>query len=151
INKAVYDDKVKNKRTLKEIAQLSRGVNLPSKNTIKEGQKGYKVIQLKDVEEGKIDLDSIEVIPVKNAERYMVESGDIIIASRGTAYKVAIVPDHNEPLVLSNMFIRIRIKDKAYKPEYIKVFLDSPVGVALIEGMKKRSEERRVGKECRTG
>src|SRR5699024_5788350 len=91
----------------------------------------------KDVEEGKIDLDSIEVIPVKNAERYMVESGDIIIASRGTAYKVAIVPDHNEPMVLSNKFIRIRIKDKAYKPEYIKVFLDSPVGVALIEGMKK--------------
>lgn len=35
------------------------------------------------------------------------------------------------------MFIRIRIKDKAYKSEYIKVFLDSPVGVALIEGMKK--------------
>ena len=137
INKAVYDEKVKNKRTLKEIAQLSRGVNLPAKNTIKEGQKGYKVIQLKDVEDGKIDLESIEVIPVNNAERYMVESGDIIIASRGTAYKVAIVPDHNEPLVLSNMFIRIRIMDKAYKPEYIKVFLDSPVGVALIEGMKK--------------
>lgn len=137
INKAVYDEKVKNKRTLKEIAQLSRGVNLPSKNTIKEGQKGYKVIQLKDVEDGKIDLESIEVIPVNNAERYMVESGDIIIASRGTAYKVAIVPDHNEPLVLSNMFIRIRIMDKAYKPEYIKIFLESPVGVALIEGMKK--------------
>ena len=86
---------------------------------------------------GKIELESIEVIPVKNAERYMVESGDIIIASRGTAYKVAIIPDHNEPLVLSNMFIRIRIKDKAYNPEYIKVFLDGPVGVALIEGMKK--------------
>src|SRR5699024_2745658 len=66
INKAVYDEKVKNKRTLKEIAQLSRGVNLPSKNTIKEGQKGYKVIQLKDVEDGKIDLEGIEEIPVKN-------------------------------------------------------------------------------------
>src|SRR5699024_2383211 len=92
INKAVYDDKVKNKRTLKEIAQLSRGVNLPSKNTIREGKKGYKVIQLKDVEDGKIDLESVEEIPVKNADRYMVESGDIIIASRGTAYKVAIVP-----------------------------------------------------------
>src|SRR5699024_3631595 len=91
INKAVYDEKVKNKRTLKEVAQLSRGVNLPSKNTIKESENGYKVIQLKDVEDGKIDLDSIEVIPVKNAERYMIESGDIIIASRGTAYKVAIV------------------------------------------------------------
>lgn len=32
------------------------------------------------------------------------------------------------------MFIRIRIKDKAYKAEYIKVFLESPVGMA---GMKK--------------
>lgn len=137
INKAVYDDKVKNKKRLKDIAQLSRGVNLPAKNTIKEGKKGYKVIQLKDVEDGKIDLERIEEIPVNNAERYMVESGDIIIASRGTAYKVAIVPDHNEPLVLSNMFIRIRIKDTAYHPEYIKVFLDSPVGVALIEGMRK--------------
>src|SRR5699024_9129587 len=42
-----------------------------------------------------------------------------------------------EHLVLSNMNKRIRIKDKAYKQEYIKVFLDSPVGVALIEGMKK--------------
>lgn len=137
VNKSVYDDNVKNKRTLKEVAQLSRGVNLPSKNTIKKGKEGYKVIQLKNVEYGKIDLESIEVIPVKNANRYMVESGDIIIASRGTAYKVAIVPDYNEPLVLSNMFIRIRIMDKAYKPEYIKIFLESPVGIALIEGMKK--------------
>ncbi|MDQ0246489.1 type I restriction enzyme M protein [Bacillus fengqiuensis] len=137
INKALYDSKVKNKKSLKEIAQLSRGVNLPSKNSIKEGKKGYKVIQLKDVENGNINLENIELIPVQNAERYMVQSGDIIIASRGTAFKVAIVPEHNEHLVLSNMFIRIRIMDKSYMPEYIKAFLESPVGVALIEGMKK--------------
>ena len=35
------------------------------------------------------------------------------------------------------MFIRIRIIDQSYMPEYIKAFLESPVGVALIEGMQK--------------
>jgi len=137
IDKAIYDNKVKNKRALKEVAQLTRGVNLPSKKAMMEGEKGYKVIQLKDVENGKIDLGNIDVIPVKNADRYLVEEWDVIIASRGTAYKVAIVPKHNESLVLSNMFIRIRITDQAYKPEYIKIFLESPVGVAFIEGLKK--------------
>ncbi|MDN4493097.1 N-6 DNA methylase [Ureibacillus aquaedulcis] len=137
INKALYDKRVDNKKSLKEIAKLSRGVNLPSKNSIKENKKGYKVIQLKDVENGKISLESIEVISVQNAERYKVQSGDIIIASRGTAFKVAIVPEHNEPLVLSNMFIRIRITNPSYIPEYIKAFLESPVGMALIEGVQK--------------
>ncbi|MCY8519182.1 N-6 DNA methylase [Bacillus atrophaeus] len=140
INKALYDSKIENKRSLKEIAQLSRGVNLPPKSKLTEGKSGYKVIQLKDVENGIINLYNIEEISVQNAERYMVQSGDIIIASRGTAFKVAIVPELpelDEPLVLSNMFIRIRILDQSYMPEYIKVFLESPVGVALIEGMQK--------------
>lgn len=137
INKAFYDSKVENKRALKEIAQLSRGVNLPPKSKLTEGKTGHKVIQLKDVENGIINVDHIEEIPVQNAERYMVQSGDIIIASRGTAFKVAIVPELDEPLVLSNMFIRIRIMNQTYIPEYIKTFLESPVGIALIEGMQK--------------
>ncbi|CAH0320279.1 N-6 DNA methylase [Priestia megaterium] len=137
INKSLYDSKVKNKKSLKKIAQLSRGVNLPPKNSINQEENGYKVIQLKDVENGNINLEDIESIPVHNAERYMLQSGDIIIASRGTAFKVAIIPEHNETLVLSNMFIRIRIVDKLYMPEYIKAFLESPVGRAFLEGMQK--------------
>ncbi|KQL57125.1 MULTISPECIES: N-6 DNA methylase [Bacillaceae] len=136
-NKALYDSKVENKRALKEIAQLSRGVNLPPKSKVTEGKTGYKIIQLKDVENSTINLDHIQEIPVQNAERYMVQSGDIIIASRGTAFKVAIVPELDESLVLSNMFIRIRIMNQSYIPEYIKAFLESPVGIALIEGMQK--------------
>ncbi|MBT2757870.1 N-6 DNA methylase [Mesobacillus foraminis] len=136
-NKALYDSKVENKRALKEIAQFSRGVNLPPKRKVMEGKNGYKVIQLKDVENGIINLDNVEEIPVQNAARYMVQSRDIIIASRGTAFKVAIVPQLDVPLVLSNMFIRIRIMNQSYMPEYIKAFLESPVGVALIDGMQK--------------
>lgn len=138
INKTLYEQKVNKKKSFREIAELSRGVNLPPKTALKEGVRRFKVIQLKDVEDGNIDLVNIDELPIQNIERYTVERGDIIIASRGTVFKVAIVPEHEETLVLSNMFIRIRIFDKkSYMPEYIKIFIESPIGIALFEGMQK--------------
>ncbi|MDE8674465.1 N-6 DNA methylase [Priestia aryabhattai] len=138
INKVLYEEKISDKKPLKNIAELSRGVNLPSKSVIKEGGRKVKVIQLKDVEDGNINLTKIDQIPIQNIERYVVKQGDIIVASRGTVFKVAIVPEHEGTLVLSNMFIRIRILNKmSYMPEYIRIFIESPIGVVLLEGVQK--------------
>ncbi|MDG4658207.1 N-6 DNA methylase [Ectobacillus antri] len=137
INKLAYEKMVKHKKSFKQVADLSRGVNLPSKSMLKEGET-YKVIQLKDVEDGVIYFDNVDDIAVQNAERYTVQAGDILIASRGTAFKVAIVPEHEGTFVLSNMFIRIRIYDQtSYLPEYVKAFIESPVGMAFLEGVQK--------------
>lgn len=36
------------------------------------------------------------------------------------------------------MFVRIRLKDTmSYKPEYVKAFLESPIGMFLVEAIQK--------------
>lgn len=44
----------------------------------------------------KISFSNLETLPIKNIDDYIVQPGDIIIASRGTAFKVAIVPSMKE-------------------------------------------------------
>ncbi|MDW4539401.1 MULTISPECIES: N-6 DNA methylase [Bacillus cereus group] len=134
-----YENQVKKKINLKHIADVKRGVNLPAKSIAQSStEKRYKVIQLKDVQEDKISFSNLETLPIKNIDDYIVQAGDIIIASRGTAFKVAIVPEHEGTVILSNMFIRIRLKDTmSYKSEYVKAFLESPIGMFLVEATQK--------------
>ncbi|PES34151.1 N-6 DNA methylase [Bacillus thuringiensis] len=144
VNKNEYENSVEDKVKLGDIAKVFRGVNLPSKSAIKANEgKGYKVIQLKDIEDGKIQFNKLDRLPVQNIERYTVQSGDIIISSRGTALKIAVVPDNVEEVVLSNMFIGIRLLNKEeYNPHYIKAFLESPIGLYFLEAYQKGSVMR---------
>ncbi|HFJ9508706.1 N-6 DNA methylase [Bacillus paranthracis] len=146
VNKNEYENSTKDKIKLGDIAKVFRGVNLPSKSAIKANEgKGHKVIQLKDVEDGKIQFDKLDRLPVQNIERYTVQSGDIIISSRGTALKIAVVPDNVEEAVLSNMFIGIRLLNKEeHNPHYIKAFLESPIGLYFLEAYQKGSVMRVV-------
>ncbi|AQS09902.1 putative type I restriction enzymeP M protein [Clostridium saccharobutylicum] len=120
-------------KTLGDISEFYRGINITGDNTQDENGE-YKIINLADVQDGKIDIESLTRYTIKNnarIEAYMVEEGDIIISSRGVSIKICIIPKCEDKILLSQNFIGIRLRSNN-SPEYVKEFLESPLGQFLI-------------------
>src|SRR5699024_2991650 len=130
-NKKTYETENKNLVQINEVADVIRGVNLRGRKQMEasEGEE-YPVIQIRDVEEWNIQFANISEFPIqsRNIKRVTATPGDILVASRGTQQKIAIVPEYKGKVLVSNMFIIIRLKgDQSINPFYIKRFLESPV------------------------
>lgn len=126
-------EELKKCKTLGNIGKFFRGINVVPSN-VEEDEKGeYKIINLSDVKDDRVDTKSLKRYTIKNnarIESYSVQKGDILISSRGNI-KVCIVPEHDEKILISQNVIGFRIKGKD-DPEYIKTFLESPLGEFLI-------------------
>src|SRR5699024_2602439 len=129
INKMKNMDKI----LLGDVAHFFRGYNVGTKN--KESSNGkYKIIQLADVQDGKVLLDKVKSYDIDNnarVEMYKLKKNDVILSIRGTVLKAATVSDDVGNLLLSQNFIGIRC-DKRLDPEYLKVYLESPLGKYLL-------------------
>lgn len=132
----IYLDKLKTSKTLGDIGTFYRGINVTSKN-VQDVNGNYKIINLADIKNGELDVDSMPSYLIENnarVEAYKVEAGDIIISNKG-ATKICIIPEHDGDILISQNFIGIRLKHDN-NPQYIKEFLESPIGEYLIEGKK---------------
>lgn len=118
---------------LKTTGTFYRGVNLSasSKGT---NLTEAKIINYTDVQNGTLCLDGIQKREVTWSafEKNRVKAGDILISCKGTAIKICVVPEHDEPLLLSANFIGIHIDPTKYDPNFIKYYLESPVGQSCL-------------------
>ena len=132
----IHLDKLDSKKTLDDIGSFYRGINVTSKN-IQDPNGNYKIINLADIKNGELDVKSLPSYSIENnarVEAYKVEVGDIVISNKG-ATKICIIPEHDEDILISQNFIGIRLKSN-YNPQYIKEFLESPIGEYLINSRK---------------
>lgn len=132
----IHLDKLNASKKLGEIGTFYRGINVTSKN-VQDSNGKYKIINLADIKDGKLNVDLLPTYTIENnarVEAYKVEAGDIIISNKG-ATKTCIIPEHEGDVLISQNFIGIRVKS-SYNPEYIKEFLESPIGEYLIDSRK---------------
>ena len=132
----IHLDKLNASKKLGEIGTFYRGINVTSKN-VQDSNGKYKIINLADIKDGKLNVDLLPTYTIENnarVEAYKVEAGDIIISNKG-ATKICIIPEHEGDVLISQNFIGIRVKS-SYNPEYIKEFLESPIGEYLIDSRK---------------
>lgn len=138
VNKELYEQSPDKKEKLKDLVEMYRGMNIPSKKEVEKGESDYYLIQLADVQEGEILFN--QLIPIdtdsKKAGAYEVQEGDILLSSRGAAIKVAVVPKTDKKLILSHNFIGLRPK-AGVNPYFIKAFLESPIGLFYITSQQK--------------
>lgn len=132
----IHLDKLNASKKLGETGTFYRGINVTSKN-VQDSNGKYKIINLADIKDGELDIDLLPTYTIENnarVEAYKVEAGDIIISNKG-ATKICIIPEHEGDVLISQNFIGIRVKS-SYNPEYIKEFLESPIGEYLIDSRK---------------
>jgi len=118
---------------LKSKVELFSGYNVGSKN--KENENGqFKIVRLSDVHDGKLHVESIARYDIANNARmgrYVLQKDDVILSTRGTTIKVAIIPGHDGVMLLSQNFIGIRC-GKQLNPAFLKAYLESPVGTFIL-------------------
>ncbi|PFQ80876.1 N-6 DNA methylase [Priestia megaterium] len=141
VNSKAFKESNVPKKTLNDIALIYRGMNMPTKDNKEEKGETYKIVQLTDVQEGALRLNSLQRIRIKErkkAEQYMIQQGDILISSRGANVKIAIVPQLEEKVILSHNFIALR-PTEAIDSNYIKAYLESPLGQYFLLSIQKGS------------
>lgn len=120
---------------LKSLGEFYRGLNIHAYKTQKEETKAtHKMIQLSNVNDGQLIMEEMEPYNAKDLKKessYEARPGDIIISSRGHGIKIAVIPETNENLMLSQNFIGFRPYNNV-DPYFIKAFLESPVGTHYL-------------------
>lgn len=124
--------------SLQSIATIRRGIQL-NKNRLdvlnKAENKTHYVIGSGNLENEKIILDEKSKIPVENRWRdlYELREGDIVITTKGSLFKMAIVDSNIKNAIISANLSFIRVDKNKYKPEVLKYYFDSDEGREFIE------------------
>ena len=135
----VHINQLSANKVLGELGTFYRGINVTSKN-VQDSQGKYKIINLADIKEGMVDIELLPTYTIENnarVEAYKVESGDLIISNKGPT-KICVIPEHEGEVLISQNFIGVHLK-AGYNAEYIKAYLESPVGEYLIASRKTGS------------
>jgi restriction endonuclease S subunit len=92
------------------------------------------VINLSDMTETGILYENLRKVEAKESSltRYILEEGDVLIASKGTVKKVAVFETQASPVIASANITVLR-PTSDIQGYYIKLFLDSDFGHALLE------------------
>ena len=118
---------------LSDVATAYRGISLTSRHVPTEDGE-YAVINLSNVKNGEVQLEELECYNFSTNTRvtsYLAQAGDLIVSCRGSQLKVAIVPKHARPILVSHNFIGLRL-NKRVEATYLKAYLESPLGQYFI-------------------
>jgi len=91
-------------------------------------------ISVRDLRDGHVAARELEAVPVPvagNLDRYLVQTGDVLVACRGTVPKVAIAPPELSGVVLTSTVIGVRLDDHLL-PEVLFVYLRSAPGQSAL-------------------
>lgn len=120
---------------LKDIAEVFRGKSILKKDT---AVGNISVLNISNIENGEINYTDMDTIAEeeRKVKRYELINGDVVLSCRGTAIKSAVFKKQNKIIIASANLIIIRPCNKI-KGEYIKMFLESPVGLAIIKSFQR--------------
>ncbi|MGT2934720.1 restriction endonuclease subunit S [Streptococcus castoreus] len=94
----------------------------------------FGLINLSDMGSLGIQYDHVRTFHMDRRQllRYLLEEGDLLIASKGTLKKVCIFHKQDREMVASSNITILRPQQKL-RSYYIKFFLESPIGQAFLE------------------
>ncbi len=84
-----------------------------------------RLLRITDIQDGKVNWDTVPFTTVQDPEQYLLKKGDIVFARTGaTVGKSFLIEETPYPAVYASYLIRIRLLDGVY-PEYIYQFFNS--------------------------
>lgn len=109
--------------------KIFQGISPSRHSKINQYGQNMPLINIKDMVNGQIHLDDLQIVSVdyKYVGRYVVQSGDVLITSRGTVLKSAVVPDNLTQSLITSNLIAIRLSDR-FNPLLLAAFFRSSIG-----------------------
>jgi len=133
-------NKFENTIPLDEIAEITRGIDLSRKDLEElETEDGYYYISIRNIDESGINYEDAEKIRPKNKEwleKYIIETDDILITTKGWETKVALVASDFRDSFFSGNLTRIRVDRRKYNPYVLLEFLQSETGKRMLQSIQ---------------
>lgn len=132
-------------QALSEIASISRGFNMTLDNEALNGK--YRILKISDIDGDHINYQTTSKVNIEErtkVENYEIEHEDIILSIRGATTKVAIADDPDLPTIINSNLVRIRVNSNDYLPEFVKLFMESPVGMAQFNSFSMGTTVRQL-------
>lgn len=120
---------------LKDVAEVFRGKSILKKDT---ALGNISILNISNIENGQIDYLNLDTIDEeeRKVKRYELLTGDVVLSCRGTAVKSAVFTEQNRIIIASANLVVVRPKERV-KGEFIKIFFESPVGLAIIKSFQR--------------
>lgn len=120
---------------LKDIAEVFRGKSILKKDT---SLGNIAVLNISNIENGELNYRDMGTIDEeeRKIKRYELTDGDVVLSCRGTAIKSAVFAAQEKTVIASANLIVIRPQKKV-KGEIIKIFFESPIGLAIIKSFQR--------------
>lgn len=127
------------KKKIKDVAEIQIGYQF--RGRIETDPKGtYKVIQIRDFDEFQnLRVTDLYKVTLKyDAERYMVNKGDILFLARGHRNYAIPIKDSLEDTIAASYFFILRLKNKNILPEYLAWFIKQVPAQAYLHNIARR-------------
>lgn len=115
---------------LDDLATCFKGRNLAAKET----SGTIAMVNLADLDQfGQITYDQLRWLATDQIDsKHFLQTGDVLVATKGTVKKVAVFDEQAFPIIASANFSVLRPGSDLH-PYYLKLFLDSPLGHYLLD------------------
>ena len=117
----------KNKVSLDQLVEIKRGFNVTQRNETAVGK--YLAIKVVDINDKKINKDKLSHINIPtNPSRYLLKKNDLLLSTRGTLGKVAMIDEDNTNMVATANLVALRAKSNNINMKWLMYYLSSPMG-----------------------
>lgn len=125
------------KNQIKDVAVVFRGKAVNEK--VDCGN--VSVINISDITNKGIDYSSLDAFneEERKVSRYILQEGDVLITSRGTTIKIAVYKEQPGRVCVPSANINVIRTNKLLKGAYLKLFLESSVGMKMLKGLQRGS------------
>lgn len=130
-----YKNSTVKKVHLNEVAEVFRGKSI----TEKVDGGNVSVINISNISNIGIDYTNLETIneEERKVARYLLQDGDVLITTKGFSIKVAVFEKQPRMCVASSNLCVIRTQSKLLNGTYLKLFLESDVGIKLLKSLQR--------------
>jgi type I restriction enzyme M protein len=117
----------KNRVSLDQLVEIKRGFSVTQRNETATGK--YLAIKVIDINDGKINKNKLSHINIPtNPSRYSLKKSDLLLSTRGTLGKVAMIDEDNTNMVASANLVALRAKSDDINMKWLMYYLLSPMG-----------------------
>ena len=116
-----------NRVSLDQLVEIKRGFNVTKRNETDVGK--YLAIKVVDINDKKLNKDKLSRINIlTNPSRYLLKKNDLLLSTRGTLGKVAMIDEDNTNMVASANLVALRAKSDKINMKWLMYYLSSPMG-----------------------
>lgn len=119
--------KKNNSLSLEQLVEIKRGFNVTQKNESATGK--YLAIKVVDINDKKINKAKLSRINIPtDPTRYLLKKNDLLLSTRGTLGKVAMIEEDNTNMVASANLVALRAISDNINMKWLMYYLSSPMG-----------------------